>query len=148
MAEALESRGIAYAIAGGHALAFHGALRATYDIDIVIKLDKKNILGVEEALASIGLKSRQPINAEQMFNFRQEYIDNKNLKAWTFQNPSDSSEVIDIIITHDLKKMKSKKIQSGKYMLRVIAKKDLIAMKKAAGREQDIEDVKALQANS
>ncbi len=145
--EALKSRGTAYAIVGGHALAFHGALRATFDIDIVIELNKKNINNAEEALKSLGLKSRQPITAEDMFNFRQEYIDKKNLKAWSFQNPSDPSEIVDIVIIYDLKKMKSKKIKSGKHEIRVISKKDLIAMKKAAGRPQDIEDLKALEGN-
>ena len=40
----LESKNIEYAIAGGYAVALHGAVRGTVDIDLIIKLEKDYII--------------------------------------------------------------------------------------------------------
>ena len=44
LTNALEKHHIPYAIVGGHAVALHGALRGTIDIDFVINWNKKNLL--------------------------------------------------------------------------------------------------------
>jgi len=87
LALALNTHQIPYAIVGGHAVALHGALRGTVDIDFVIHWQKKHLLQAEKALHSIGLQSRLPITAEEVFHFRDEYIRNRNLIAWPFYNP-------------------------------------------------------------
>jgi hypothetical protein len=80
-----------------------------------------------------------------MFDFREEYIKNRNLIAWSFSNPSNPAELLDVVITHDLAKMRVKKIKAGGRVLPVLAIPDLIAMKKASGRPQDREDIAALE---
>ncbi|MFC1521109.1 hypothetical protein ACFL6Y_01740 [Elusimicrobiota bacterium] len=146
VAQMLGKKGIDYAIAGGFAVALHGAVRGTVDVDIVVRLSEKNFLKAAKALESMGLKSRIPVEASEVFNFRREYIEKRNLVAWTFVNPDNPVEIVDLILTHDLGKMKIKKIRSGGLLLPVVAIKDLIAMKRASGRPQDVEDIKALEA--
>lgn len=145
VSEALRERGVPFAIVGGYAVALHGAVRGTVDLDIVLRLKREDFIAAEEALRSVGLMPRLPVSAAQVFDFRQEYIENKNLIAWSFSNPSNPTEVVDVIVTHDLRKLRVKDIPFGKRTLPVLALDDLIAMKTDGGRPQDLEDVKALR---
>jgi len=141
----LKEHKIPYAIVGGHAVAFHGAIRGTLDIDLITKLNLKTLQKIESALGELGLTSRLPIGAIDLYKFRLEYIKNKNLVAWNFINLRDSSEQIDIIITLDLLDVKTKTIKIGSESIKIIAKDDLIKMKKISGRTQDLADIEALK---
>lgn len=142
---ALREAGVRYAIAGGYAVALHGAIRGTVDIDIVLAWNKKSLAAAEKALNEIGLVSRLPISANDVFNFRTEYVENRNLMAWNFYNPVDLSEQVDIIITYDLKGKRTKRIDLTDGPIQVLSIKDLIDMKRQSSRPQDIEDVAALE---
>jgi hypothetical protein len=48
--DAIESVKIKYALVGGYALALHGIVRATMDVDLVISLSLKDFELVEQAL--------------------------------------------------------------------------------------------------
>lgn len=142
---ALDKAKVNYAIAGGYAVALHGAVRGTVDLDLVLKLSLENFKKAESALNHLGLRSRLPIHAAEVFEFRKEYIERRNLVGWSFYNQSNPAEVIDIIITHDASKMKTViKIISGQ-SYRLLDIDELIQMKKESGREQDLQDIKALE---
>jgi hypothetical protein len=143
--QTLDKRRVDYAIAGGYAVALHGAIRGTVDIDLVLRLSKKNLLTAEDALKDIDLQSKLPLLAAEVFDFREEYIRNKNLIAWNFINLNNPAESVNIIITEDLRKMKVKRILVGDQILRVVSIEDLIKMKKKSSRPQDLEDIKALR---
>lgn len=142
---ALRHAKVAFAIAGGYAVALHGAVRGTVDLDIVLRLAKSHYVAAEQALKTLGLTPRLPVSAVEVFDFREEYIKNRNLIAWSFSNPKDPTQIVDIIITHDLAELKTKKIRSGGRSLPVVSVSDLIAMKKVSGRPQDLEDIRALK---
>ncbi len=145
LTNALDKHRVKYALVGGYAVALHGAVRGTVDVDIVIQLTQDAFNKAERALMELGLQPRLPVSADDVFLFREEYIKNKNLIAWSFSNPDNPTEILDIIITEDLDDMKSvMKNVMGKN-IRVIDIANLIAMKTRSGRPQDIEDVKALQ---
>lgn len=120
-------------------------VRGTVDIDLVLRLSKRNLLAAEAALKDIDLQSKLPLQAAEVFDFREEYIRNKNLIAWNFINPNNPVESVDIIITEDLRNMKVKRILVGDQILRVVSIEDLIKMKKKSKRLQDLEDIKALR---
>ena len=141
----LDRHRVPYALVGGYAVALHGAVRGTVDIDIVLALRKEVFLAAEKALMSLGLKPRLPVSGAEVFDFRAEYIKNRNLIAWHFGNPDEPIEQVDVIITHDRAKMRVKRIISQGVTLQVASVEDLIAMKSAAGRPQDLEDIKALR---
>ena len=142
---ALRDAGVRYAIAGGHAVALHGAVRGTLDIDLVLRWTKDTLTQAEAALNGIGLVSRLPIRAEDMFEFRDEYVRKRHLIAWNFHNPDDPLEQVDIVITYDLGTKRTKRIELQSGPIEVLPVRDLIAMKRESGREQDIEDVRALE---
>lgn len=142
----LDKAKIPYAIVGGYAVALHGVLRGTIDIDIAINWTLKNLKSVEKAFKEIGLISLLPIDSDNLFRFRDEYIQNRNMIAWNFYHPKNPTHQIDIIINYDLKKAKTKTITTSSGKIRILSRQDLIAMKKASGRPQDLEDVKALES--
>lgn len=143
--EAFEEFQVPYSIVGGYALALHGAPRGTIDIDCIIEHSESDFIKCEAALKSIGLESRLPLRAAEVFNFRQEYIDKRNMIAWGFINPLNPMECVDVIITHDLRTLHSVRYKFGLHRIPVLAIDELIEMKKLAGRAQDLEDIKALE---
>lgn len=143
--QSLDKGKLDYALVGGIAVALHGAVRGTVDVDLVLKLKRKDFLAAEKILHKLGLQSKLPVTAEEVFDFRSEYIQNRNLMAWSFVNPNNPIEIVDIIITHDLNKMKRKVIAFQGIKIKILALDDLIKMKSSTGRKQDEEDIKALK---
>ena len=133
-----------YALVGGYAVSLHGAVRGTLDIDVVIDWSKESFDKAQQALNAIGLTSRLPLNPAEVFSFREEYIANRNLFAWGFVNKNNPSEIVDIVLTENLKKMKTKKVTVQGQRIEIVSKTDLIRIKSKAGREQDKLDVIAL----
>ena len=86
-----------------------------------------------------------PISATDIFEFRDEYIQNRDLAAGNFYNANDLSEQVDIIITYDLKGKRTKRIDLEDTSIHILSKRDLIKMKRHSGRPQDKEDVTALE---
>jgi hypothetical protein len=142
---ALADRGVRYAVVGGHAVALHGAVRGTVDVDIAVTWTAKALENAEKALNGIGLVSRLPVTAGDVFGFRDEYVRNRNLIGWNFYNPSDPTEQVDIVITYDLKGKKVGTVDTLDGPVRILAREQLIEMKRESGRPQDLEDIKALE---
>lgn len=142
---ALNEQNLDYALVGGHAVALYGAVRGTVDVDFVVRWSHQCLLDTEATLKSIGLESRLPINANDVFNFREEYINNRNLIAWNFYNPINLTEQVDVVINFELKPNSIKFVNVGNTTVPLLKLKQLIKMKSAAGRPQDLQDVVALE---
>jgi hypothetical protein len=145
VAKALDGARVPYALVGGFAVALHGAVRGTVDVDLVVRLREAVFQRTEKALMALGLQSRLPVTASEVFRFREEYLRNRNLRAWTFVNPSRPSEIVDVILTEDLARMKVVRFTIQSQVVKVASIADLIRMKQGTGRPQDREDVKALR---
>ena len=143
---ALEAHKVAFALAGGYAVALHGAVRGTVDVDLVIRLRKNDFVSAEAALKGIGLAPRLPVTAEEVFQFRKEYIERRHLIAWTFVNPDHPTEIVDILLTEDLSSHEIVRVRAAGLRIPVLGLADLIRMKKRSGRPQDLEDVRALES--
>ena len=141
---ALREAGVGYAVVGGHAVALHGAVRGTLDIDVVLQWTKLTLCRAEAALNGIGLHSRLPISAADVYEFREDYIQNRHLIAWNFHHPDDPSVQVDII-NDDLAGKTTKGVELPSGTIEVLSVGDLIAMKRESGRPQDIEDACALE---
>lgn len=142
---ALHKIRIRYAVVGGFAVALHGFVRGTVDLDIIINLSKDSMIKTEKALNEIGLKSKLPVGAAEVFNFREEYIKNKNMIAWNFTNTDNPAESVDILITEDIKNYKVKTFNIENQKIRVVSIEGLVKIKEKSSRPQDIEDIKALR---
>lgn len=142
---ALNDADVRYAVVGGYAVALHGAVRGTMDIDIALDWSRAALVSAERALVGLGLVSRLPISADDVFAFRDEYIDRRNLVAWNFYNPDDASEQVDIVITYDLANKRTTRMVLAECVVPVLSIDDLIEMKRRSGRPQDTEDAAALE---
>ena len=145
LSAALHQSKVPYAIVGGHAVALHGALRGTLDIDFVIRWQRKHLRNAVKALSQLGLVSRLPISVDDVFNFRDEYINNRNMIAWSFYNPEKLDEQVDLLINFDLGRKSVLCATTTDGDILYINKADLIKMKTQSNRPQDIADIKALE---
>ena len=141
----LNEAGVRYALVGGYAVALHGAPRGTIDIDVAVRWTLQNVERAEAALNRAGLVSRLPVTAVEVFRHRDEYMEERNLLAWSFYNPDDPLETVDIIIAHDLTGNTVRPVELPACTVPVLSLEDLIEMKRLSGRPQDIEDVRALE---
>jgi hypothetical protein len=142
---ALEHGSVRYAIVGGYAVALHGAVRGTVDIDVAIAWNRKTLLATEAALKGAGLVSRLPVTAADVFAYRDEFVANRNLIAWNFYNPDNLAEQVDVIITYDLRGKRTRRLRVGETQVRILSLNDLIEMKRQSARPQDLEDIAALE---
>jgi hypothetical protein len=142
---------IRYLIAGGFAVNFHQVQRATVDLDLIVWLDKKNILSFINLMSELGLLPRVPVSpldfAEE--TKRQEWIDQKGMLVFTFYNPSNPFEIVDVFAKEPFPFERMWKdrteVKAFGVLLPVVSKKDLIAMKENTGRDRDVFDVEQLK---
>ena len=137
---------VPYALVGGYAVNLHGVVRGTLDIDFILDWTLKNLRNCEKALNELGLISKVPIDPEEIFSRKDFLIKEKKLIAWSFINPANPIEQIDIIITIGLKNKKTinKRVQG--FDVKVLSIGDLIKMKKKSGRQQDLLDIQFLES--
>ena len=143
--DSFEAHKVDYTIVGGYALALHGIVRATMDVDFVLSMRQSDYERAELALKKIGLQSRLPIRAQDVFKMRKEFIEKRNLIAWSFVDYSNPSRQVDILITKDLRKLEVQKILVGGRKVSVVSLKELLKMKIESGRPQDLVDVQSIK---
>jgi predicted nucleotidyltransferase len=136
---ALHDAGAAYVVLGGHAVAFHGHPRATKDLDVLVRADGENAKLVYRGLAAFGA----PLAAFEV-------------GAADFATYDGVLQMgvpplrIDILnradgISFDEAIADGKSFELEGRSIPVIGLSALLKNKRAAGREQDIADVKALE---
>ncbi len=145
VAQLFKKNKIDFVIVGGYAVALHGAVRGTVDVDLALALNEKTFSLAEKLLNEIGLQSRLPLKAKEVFHFREEYAKNRNLLAWSFCDAQNPIRQLDILILWDSKQIKKSIKKVNGIEVPIASIEDLIKMKKIAGRPQDLEDIRALE---
>jgi hypothetical protein len=149
--EALYKNKVRYLLVGGLAVNLHGVPRTTHDIDIIISTDRANVLKAISILKKLGYVPRLPVDPEEMADADKvkDWAENRNLKAFSFCHKEDSYKVIDIDLVHPLdfeKAFKNKAVKETRNVKIYLASiDDLVAMKKASGRPQDMSDIELLK---
>lgn len=136
-----------YMVAGGIAVNLYGIERATADIDIVLKLDKDNILKFIDAAKELGLKPKIPVKLEDFIdeNKREDWIKNKRLMVFSLYDPENPFFLLDIFVevpfNFDEVYSRREIVELEDISIPVIPARELIKMKENTGRPQDIADV-------
>lgn len=134
-----------FVVVGGYALALQGIVRATMDVDFVLKIDLESYDKAEKCLNSLGLTSRIPVRSRDIIHFRKEYIEERNLIAWSFVDFKNPSRQVDILITRDISDIEIQKIPVGGRKIPVASLQSLLKMKSETGRPQDQIDIAMIQ---
>lgn len=152
---ALESAGVRYLIAGGVAVAAHGHLRFTKDLDLVVELIPDNIERTFAALASLGYRPTVPITSSQFADaqLRAGWVRDKGMQVLQFWCDAHIETPIDVFVTEpfefdeEYRKALVKPLY-GTRPVRFVSLSTLISMKESAGRRQDLEDIGALRSRN
>jgi hypothetical protein len=147
----LNAKGVKYIVVGGMAVNLLGIPRMTYDIDLVLWLEDSNLRKFLHLMKNWGFKPKVPLDIMDFAKNekRQDWIKNKNMKAFNLVNPSWAITEIDIVINTPINYEKAiknvKRINLGGVSVPTISVKDLILMKAKTDRIQDAEDIKNLK---
>lgn len=148
---ALEDAGVRYLVAGGLAVNAHGYSRVTFDVDLVVQLDRGNVVPTFRALATLGYRPMVPVTAEQFADskVRQTWIEGKGMKVLNFKSELHALTAVDVFVTEpfDFEEEYNSALigeVSRGLFVRFVSLPTLIAMKKAANRPLDLVDIQHL----
>ncbi len=151
--KALNEADVRYLVAGGLAVNAHGYLRLTYDIDLVIQLDPKNIRAAFDTMASLGYRPSVPVTGDQFADARQrkDWIKNKHMLVLNFHNSRNQQMPVDVFVTEPFDfdreyKAAIRGTLAPGVTVRFVSIPTLIKMKKLANRPKDLDDIEHLQA--
>ena len=138
-------------VIGGIAINLHGIQRATSDIDLMLAMDKENILKFVSLTKELGLSPKVPVKAEELANAEKlkEWREEKNMKVFSFRDIDNPYISIDIMTKNYLsfEKAFKKRIitEAWGVTVNVASINDLIKLKEIAGRPIDLADIEALK---
>jgi hypothetical protein len=129
--------GVEYLVVGAHALAAHGHVRATKDLDVWVRPEPANAARVLHALAAFGA----PLHELSQGDLSEPGL------IFQIGVPPVRIDVITAIDGVQFADAWSGRVQAtlGAVTVPVISREDLIRNKKAAGRLQDLADVEWLE---
>ncbi len=142
---------VKYVLVGGIAFNLLGGSRSTLDMDILVEMSDSNLRKIVNILKKIGYHVKQPVDPIMIANkkTRQDWIKNKNMKAFNFYKDEKTYEEVDIIIDSPVDfKEAAKDVLEAKVSgltLKVISFKNFIKMKKISGRDKDLKDIEELK---
>jgi hypothetical protein len=148
--DALEKASVRYLVVGGVAVVLHGHLRVTADVDLVVGLESENVKTALRALSALGFRPRAPVLLEQFADaaVRRSWVEDKGLVVFSLWNPATPGTEIDIFVEEpfdfDAVYQRAVKAEIEGVHVTVVSIDDLIALKRAAGRDKDQDDVRAL----
>ncbi len=149
--KALSQAGVQYLVAGGVALNLHQLMRMTVDLDLIIHLEKNNIVKFVEVMKPLGFRPKVPVDPLDLADAekRESWILEKNMVVFSFINVANPMEVIDIFVRepmpfHEMYQRRHE-VKIGDVAVAVLGAEDLIALKEAAGRAKDLYDIKLLK---
>lgn len=142
----LTSRGVDFVVIGGIAAVLHGSARNTYDLDICFATDDVNLQALGEVLVDLGARLR---GVDDDVAFVPDATTLRRIQVLTL----DTSEgYLDVLASpagappYKALAANADRFDVGGVAVRVAAVDDLIAMKRAAGRDKDLIDVAELEA--
>ncbi len=149
---ALNQAGVRYLVVGGLAVVAHGYVRTTEDVDLVIGLEPENIRRGLAALVHVGYRMGVPVTAEQFADagMREQWRKEKEMVVLKMWSDTHRRTPIDIFVYEpfdmDQELGRAAKVAlSDELDVPVVSLPALLAMKREAGRPQDLADIDELE---
>jgi len=132
------AHGVKYLVVGGYAYGVHAEPRATRDLDIFIRRDEENSEAIFRALLEYGA----PLGGLSASDFR----DGSCFQIGQPPARVDILQEIDGLTFDEAWAGRVEGLIDGEIRVAVLSRDDLVRNKLAAGRDQDLLDVKKLRA--
>jgi transcriptional regulator with XRE-family HTH domain len=148
MFRVLADHDVEYLVVGGFAVQTHGFIRPTVDLDIIARPDLGNLSRLGEALVSMGARvfgTAEPVNVTDPHLLRRAAL-------VALMTDHGRLDVLNVAATsgipadYEVLRGRATEVTLDGIELAIVGLDDLIRMKKAAGREQDRADIRALAA--
>lgn len=149
---ALRDADVSFVVVGGVAVVLQGHPRSTVDLDLVIDLEPDNVGRAMAVLTDQGLTPRVPVDAADFADpaVRTDWIQHRNLTVFSLHDPDDPRREVDVFaqepMPFDQLRARARLVQVEDVAIPVASRRDLITLKRAAGRPQDLADIEALEA--
>jgi len=148
---ALDEAGVRFIVVGGIAVSAHGYGRNTQDVGLVMRLESNSVERAFQALSSLGYRPRVPITATQFADpvLRSRWIEEKGMKVLNFHSEQHHETPVDLFITEPFdfeEEYRQSLVHESTPGLptRIVRLATLLAMKRTAGRPQDLADIDEL----
>jgi len=145
--ETLGRHGVDYLTIGAWAVIAHGYVRATADIDFVARLDAQNMSRLAAALLELNARLRG-IDADKLDidpTDPQVLMTGASFTMDTDAGPLDFLNDVPGSADYEAMRSRARQAVAGGVTVWVVAYEDLIRMKEASGREQDLLDIHQLR---
>lgn len=139
-----------YIIVGGLAVVAHGYVRYTADIDIVLNLERENVIRAMNALEAIGYRPLVPVKGSDFADadLRQSWQDEKGMIVFQLMDPDRPDTRLDVFVKEpfdfedEFAAARMEKVAN--VTAPVLRVETLLAMKRAVARPKDLIDVEEL----
>jgi predicted nucleotidyltransferase len=141
----LTAHGVDFVVIGGVAMILHGAARLTRDLDIVFAPDEGNL----EALARVLVESEAQLReVGEKVPFVPDGATLRNVRLLTLTTNAgwiDVHRAVDGGPPYERLRGAAERMDVGGFSILVASVDDMLAMKREAGRPQDLVDIEALE---
>lgn len=150
---ALDRARVRYLVARGVAVVAHGHVRFTADLDLVLDPDPDSLRRAIEAIRALGYKPRAPVAFGEFANpeKRREWREKRGMMVFSLSSPEHVATELDLFLEppfdFDAAHARAAVLSAGSTNpITFVGREDLLALKRAAGRPQDLLDVEALES--
>lgn len=148
---ALERAEARYLVVGGLAVLAHGFVRVTLDVDLVLDFEPPHPTPALEAFRSLELEPLVPVPLEQFADAaaRESWVREKHARVFQLWSDRHPSLRVDLFLEppFDFAAAYARRHRAAiapGLDVSFVALEDLLAMKRAAGRPQDLADIDRL----
>ncbi|HYM87696.1 MAG TPA: nucleotidyltransferase [Nitrospiraceae bacterium] len=148
----LNTARVRYVVVGGLATVLHGYARLTADIDLAVDLAPQEATKIIQALVAKGFRPQVPVLPEEFANsiVREGWLREKHMRAFSLVDPTNPMRVVDLLLKPEVPfeelLARSQEVMLNGTKVRIASIDDLIALKRQAGRPQDIVDIEQLES--
>jgi predicted nucleotidyltransferase len=150
--KALNDAGVKYLVVGGLAVNAYGYERFTRNVDLVIGLERENIIRGLRALMGIGYQLKIPVTPEQFADpkLREEWRREKNMVVLQLWSDVHRRTPIDVFVyepfdfEREFARAKREMVVS-QILAPIVSYDTLLDLKRSAGRSQDLTDIEKLR---
>jgi hypothetical protein len=145
--------GVRYMIAGGLAVVAHGYMRFTADVDAILEFEEGNLSRALQVLESLGYTPRVPVSLLDLADDEKRRVlrDERNMLVLSFSSFGSAHRMteVDVFVDQPLDfedaYARAEKLPLPSGTLAVcVSLRDLLDLKRQAGRPQDLADIDQL----